>query len=134
MKYKGFYLALSLIRIVTQNFRPLKLTVPVSFVSSTTLPHLLGNTSLHEIGIQSTAGYTLSTTIRGEEFTTTKKCQCGSNYDINYLALLNAGGNILFSTTLSKASVELPFLATGLLCPGKNKVPGEATNLRFVKV
>lgn len=53
----------------------------------------------------------------------------------NNPALLNAVGNILSSTTLSKASVELPSLATGVyFVRVKNKVPGEATNLRFVNI
>lgn len=52
----------------------------------------------------------------------------------NNLALRNAGGNILFSTIVSKASVELPSLATGVyFVRVKNKVSGEATNLRSSK-
>jgi hypothetical protein len=42
----------------------------------------------------------------------------GTDYKNNNLALLNAGRNILFSTTLSKASVELPSLATGFTLSG----------------
>jgi hypothetical protein len=58
-----------------------------------------------------------------------------SDYKNNSLTLRNAGGSILFSTTLSKASVELPSLATGVyFVRVMNKVSGEATNLRFVKI
>jgi len=58
-----------------------------------------------------------------------------TDYKNNNLTLRNAGGNILFSTTLSKASVELPSLATGVYFVRViNKVSGEATNLRFVKI
>jgi hypothetical protein len=58
-----------------------------------------------------------------------------TDYKNNNLTLLNAGGNILFSTTLSKASVELSSLATGVyFVRVKNKVSGEATNLRYVKI
>ena len=54
------------------------------------------------------------------------------NYDF---ALLNASGHILFSTTLTKASVELPSLGAGIyFIRVKNKVSGEATNLRYVKI
>jgi hypothetical protein len=54
------------------------------------------------------------------------------NYD---LQVLNAGGHILFSSVLSKASVELPSLATGIyFVRVKNKATGEATNLRYVKI
>jgi hypothetical protein len=58
-----------------------------------------------------------------------------TDYKNNNLTLRNAGGNLLFSTTLSKASVELPSLATGVYFVRViNKVSGEATNLRFVKI
>ena len=58
-----------------------------------------------------------------------------TDYQNHDLTLLNAGGNILFSTTLSKASVELPSLATGVyFVRVKNKVTGEATNLRYIKI
>ena len=58
-----------------------------------------------------------------------------NNFKNNNLALRNAGRNILSSTTLSTASFELPSLATGVyFVPVKNKVPGEATNLRFLKI
>lgn len=58
-----------------------------------------------------------------------------TDYKNNSLTLRNAGGNILYSTTLSKASVELPSLATGVYFVRViNKVSGEATNLRFVKI
>ena len=58
-----------------------------------------------------------------------------TDYKNNNLSLLNAGENILSSSTLSKASVELSSLATGVyFVRVKNKVPGEATNLRFVNI
>jgi hypothetical protein len=58
-----------------------------------------------------------------------------TDYKNNRLALQNAGGNILSSTTLSKASVELPSLATvTYFVRVKNKVSGEATILRYVKI
>lgn len=57
------------------------------------------------------------------------------DYKTYELQLLNAGGHILFSSVLSKASVELPSLATGVyFVRVKNKVSGEATNLRYIKI
>lgn len=51
------------------------------------------------------------------------------------LQLLNAGGHILFSALLTKASVELPSLVTGVyFVRVKNKVSGGATNLPYVKI
>lgn len=50
-------------------------------------------------------------------------------------ASIEADKNILSSTTLSKASGHLPSLATGVyFVRVKNKVRGEATNLRFAKI
>jgi hypothetical protein len=58
-----------------------------------------------------------------------------SDYKNHELQLLNAGGHILFSSVLSKASVELPSLATGIyFVRVKNKVSGEATILHYVKI
>jgi len=112
-----------------------KLTVPASVVLFIILSLLFGSTSFSRVVTHSTKGYIASVSIQPEEIViTSKNYQLGCNYAISDPALLNAGENILFSTILSKASVELPSLATGLLCPGKNKVPGEATNLPFVKV
>jgi hypothetical protein len=54
------------------------------------------------------------------------------NFD---LQVLNAGGHILFSSVLSKSSIELPSLVAGIyFVRVKNKVTGEATNLRYVKI
>lgn len=58
-----------------------------------------------------------------------------SDYKNHEIQLLNTSGHILFSSVLSKASVELPSLATGIyFVRVKNKVSGEATNLHYVKI
>lgn len=58
-----------------------------------------------------------------------------SDYKNYELQVINTGGHILFSSVLSKASVELPSLATGIyFVRVKNKVSGEATNLHYVKI
>jgi hypothetical protein len=58
-----------------------------------------------------------------------------SDYKNHELSLLNAGGNILFATTLSTSSVELPSLTTGVyFIHLKDKLSGEATNLRYIKM
>jgi hypothetical protein len=56
-------------------------------------------------------------------------------YSKNELTLLNAAGNIIFATTLSTSSVELPSLATGVyFIRIKDKLSGELTNFRYVKI
>lgn len=56
-------------------------------------------------------------------------------YNKNELTLLNAAGNIIFATTLSTSSVELPSLATGVyFIRIKDKLSGELTNFRYVKI
>ncbi|MGZ5219345.1 MAG: T9SS type A sorting domain-containing protein, partial [Chitinophagaceae bacterium] len=58
-----------------------------------------------------------------------------SDYKNHELSLINAGGNKLFATTLSTSSVELPSLATGVyFIQIKDKISGEATNLRYIKM
>lgn len=58
-----------------------------------------------------------------------------TDYKNQELTLLNAGGNMLFATTLSASSVELPSLTAGVyFIRIKDKLSGEATNLRYVKI
>lgn len=58
-----------------------------------------------------------------------------TDYKNQELTLLNAGGNMLFATTLSTSSVELPSLTAGVyFIRIKDKLSGEATNLRYVKI
>lgn len=58
-----------------------------------------------------------------------------ADYKNHDLVLLNASGNILFATQISRSSVELPLLATGVyFIQVKSKVSGEVTNLRYVKI
>lgn len=58
-----------------------------------------------------------------------------TDYKNQELILLNAGGNMLFATTLSTSSVELPSLAAGVyFIRIKDKLSGEATNLRYIKI
>lgn len=58
-----------------------------------------------------------------------------SDYKNHELALLNAAGNMIFATTLSTSSVELPSLTTGVyFIRLKDKLSGEATNLRYIKM
>lgn len=57
------------------------------------------------------------------------------DYQKNELTLLNAAGNIIFATTLSASSVELPSLATGVyFIRIKDKLSGELANFRYVKI
>ncbi|MFC0771461.1 T9SS type A sorting domain-containing protein [Terrimonas alba] len=54
------------------------------------------------------------------------------NYE---LALLNTAGNLLYTTVISKTSVELPSLQKGIyFIRITNKLTAEATNLRYVKI
>jgi hypothetical protein len=138
----------------------LKLTPHISI----NFPLLPEASSLPEIGIRSVKGSSVNINIQREEIVPgLKKCAYSFNYNVqfsyantgtgnkrsmlfyalqdnndyknNSLALRNAGVNILSSTTLSKASFELPSLATGVyFVRVKNKVSGEATNLRYVKI
>jgi len=56
-------------------------------------------------------------------------------YNKNELTLLTAAGNIIFATTLSTSSVELPSLTTGIyFIRIKDKLSGELTNFRYVKI
>lgn len=58
-----------------------------------------------------------------------------TDYKNHELAIINASGAVLFNTTLSKASVELPSLQPGLYILRINdKLSGEAQNLRYVKI
>lgn len=58
-----------------------------------------------------------------------------SDYKNHELALLNAAGNMIFATTLSTSSVELPSLTTGMyFIRLKDKLSGETTNLRYIKM
>jgi hypothetical protein len=55
-----------------------------------------------------------------------------SNYDFT---LLNANGNIVYNTKLSQSSVNLPQLQSGVyVIRLKDKVSGEAQNMRYVKI
>ena len=136
----------------------MKSTVLISIVLSFSFSLLFSNKSFSQISIQSAKGYGVNVNIQPEEILHNgKKSTYGYNYNTSYtsaftgnnapwslyiidyknhdLALLNAGRNILFSTTLSKASVELPSLATGVyFVRVKNKVSGEATNLYYFKI
>lgn len=57
------------------------------------------------------------------------------DYNKNELTLLNAAGNIIFATTLSTSSVELPSLVTGIyFIRIKDKLSGDITNFRYVKI
>lgn len=54
------------------------------------------------------------------------------NHDI---ALLNAAGNIIYTTTLTKAAIDLPALQPGVyFIRLKDKVSGETQNLRYIKI
>ncbi len=58
-----------------------------------------------------------------------------SDYKNHELSLINAAGNRFFATTLSTSSVELPSLATGVyFIQIKDKLSGETTNLRYIKM
>jgi hypothetical protein len=58
-----------------------------------------------------------------------------NNFKNHELSLLNAAGNILFATTLSTSSVELPSLTTGVyFIRITDKLSGQATNLRYMKM
>jgi hypothetical protein len=57
------------------------------------------------------------------------------DYSKTELTLLNAGGNIIFATTLSTTSVELPQLVTGIyFIRIRDKQSGEVSNFRYVKI
>jgi hypothetical protein len=58
-----------------------------------------------------------------------------TDYKNHELAVINASGAMLFSTSMSKASVDLPALQPGLyIIRLTNKLSGEAQNLRYVKI
>jgi hypothetical protein len=58
-----------------------------------------------------------------------------SDYKNHELSLINAAGNRFFAITLSTSSVELPSLATGVyFIQIKDKLSGETTNLRYIKM
>lgn len=58
-----------------------------------------------------------------------------SDFKNNEMTVLNAAGNAVYSTTLSKASVSLPSLQPGMYVVRlKNKVSGETHNLRYIKI
>ena len=58
-----------------------------------------------------------------------------SNYNENELSLLSTSGAVLHRVNLSKSSVELPALKTGVyIILIKNKITGESTSLRYVKI
>lgn len=53
----------------------------------------------------------------------------------NDFALLNTSGHVMYSTTLSGPSVQLPSIAKGVyFIRISNKATGEVTNLRYVKM
>lgn len=55
-----------------------------------------------------------------------------SNYDFT---LLNANGNVVYNAKLSQSSVSLPQLQSGIyVIRLKDKVSGEAQNMRYVKI
>lgn len=57
------------------------------------------------------------------------------DYSKTELTLVNAGGNIIFATTVSASSVELPQLVTGIyFIRIRNKQSGEVSNFRYVKI
>lgn len=58
-----------------------------------------------------------------------------TDYKNHELAVINASGAVLFNTTMSKASVELPALQPGMyIILLKDKLSGEAQSLRYVKI
>jgi hypothetical protein len=58
-----------------------------------------------------------------------------TDYKNQDFTVLNAGGSIVYTTTLSKASVELPVLQPGLyFIRLKDKMSGNTANLRYVKI
>jgi hypothetical protein len=58
-----------------------------------------------------------------------------SGFKNHELAVLNTGGNKVFATTLSNASVELPSLVKGIyFIRISNKHTGESTTFRYVKL
>ncbi len=57
------------------------------------------------------------------------------DYNKSELTLLNTAGNIIFATTLSTSSVELPQLVNGIyFIRIKDKQSGEVSNFRYVKI
>jgi hypothetical protein len=58
-----------------------------------------------------------------------------TDFKNNQFTLLNAGGNLVYSSTLTRASVELPSVPTGVyFIRVTNKMSGETTNLRYIKI
>jgi hypothetical protein len=58
-----------------------------------------------------------------------------ADYKNHELAVVNAGGAVVFNTVLVKASAELPALQPGLyIIRVKNKMTGEMQSLRYVKI
>ncbi len=58
-----------------------------------------------------------------------------TDYKNNIVTLLNAAGNQVYSANLTKASIELPSVPTGVyFIRVTNKMNGETTNLRYVKI
>lgn len=58
-----------------------------------------------------------------------------SNFAGHDLVVFNAGGNKVYATALSHASVKLPVLTPGLyFIQVKNKATGEISNIRYLKI
>lgn len=58
-----------------------------------------------------------------------------TEYKNHDLTVINAGGNVVYTTTLARASVNLPELKPGMyILKIKNKMSGTSENLRYVKM